>query len=45
MLRYFKLEELITISLESSKDSIKIYIVNILGLLKNLRLIESKIDN
>ena len=45
MLRYFKLKELITISLESSRGSIKTYIINILGLLKDLRLIESKIDN
>ena len=45
MLRYFKLEELITTSLKSSRDSIKIYIINILGLLKDLRLIKSKIDN
>ena len=45
MLRYFKLKELIITSLESSEDSIKTYIANILDLLKDLRLIESKIDN
>ena len=45
VLRYSKLEELMTTSLESSGGSIETYVANILGLSKDLRLMGSKIDD